>query len=93
MRDFTELPVSDLANSKNASHILNMSRICTDYLTPTGSTMVGAASAFAIARGFFGFNFSESSEEADSVAIHQDFAMVGQDIQQSKETLPVEAQG
>lgn len=55
--------------------------------------MVGAASAFAIAGGFFGFNFSESPEEADSVAIHQDFAMVGQDIQQSKETLPVEAQG
>lgn len=55
--------------------------------------MVGAASAFAIAGGFFGFNFSESSEEADAVAIHQDFAMVGQDIQQSKETIPVEAQG
>lgn len=66
-----------------ASHILNMSRICTDYLTPTGSTMVGAASAFAIAGGFFGFNFSESPEEADSVAIHQDFAMVGLDIEQA----------
>lgn len=54
--------------------------------------MVGAASAFAIDGGFFGFNFSESPEEADAVAIHQDFAMIGQDIQQSKETLPLESQ-
>ncbi len=68
-----------------------MSRICTDYLTATGSTMVGAASAFAISGGFFDFNFSASPEEADSVAIHQDFAMVGQDIEQGRDSLPAES--
>jgi len=70
-----------------------MSRTCTDYLTATGSTMVGAASAFAIAGGFFDFNFSASPEEADSVAIRQDFAMVGQDIEQSRDALSREAKG
>jgi hypothetical protein len=55
--------------------------------------MVGAASAFAIAGGFFDFNFSASPEEADSVAIRQDFDMVGQDIEQGREAFPREAKG
>ena len=70
-----------------------MSRICTDYLTASGSTLVGAASAFAISGGFFGFNFSKTPEEADAVAIHQDFAMVGQDIEQGRDALPRETKG
>lgn len=53
--------------------------------------MVGAASAFAISGGFFDFNFSESPEEADSVAIQQDFAVVGQDIERGRDLLPAAA--
>ena len=57
-----------------------MGKIYTDYLTATGSSLIGAASTFAIAGCFFEFNLASSPEEADAIAIHQDFAMVGQDI-------------
>jgi hypothetical protein len=57
-----------------------MGKLYTDYLTATGSTLIGAASTFAVAGGFFEFNLSPTPEAADAVAIRQDFAMVGQDI-------------
>lgn len=57
-----------------------MSQFYTDYLTPTGSMLVGAASAFAIAGGFFRYNMASTPEQADAIALRQDFAVVGQDI-------------
>lgn len=42
--------------------------------------MLGAASAFALAGGFFDYNFAETPEQADAIALRQDFGMVGQDI-------------
>lgn len=62
-----------------------MSRFYTDFLTPSGSTLVGAASAFAIAGGFFHYNLADSPEQADAIALRQDFRMVGQDIVEAEQ--------
>ena len=57
-----------------------MSRVYTDYLTPSGSVLIGAASAFAIAGGMFHYNMADTPEQADAIALRQDFAAIGQDI-------------
>jgi len=57
-----------------------MKRFSTDFLTASGSFVLGFASAFDPSGTFFLRNSSETSEEADSVAIYSDFAMIGQDI-------------
>jgi hypothetical protein len=62
-----------------------MNQLATDYLTPSGSFLLGVASAFAISGGFFQVNGSSDSNSADARALRQDFAMIGQDITQGRE--------
>ena len=69
-----------------------MNESYTDYLTASGSVLLGAASAFAIDGGFFQFNSSGSSEAADARGIHQDFMMIGQDIERGREKFERENQ-
>ena len=57
-----------------------MKRFSTDFLTASGSFVLGFASAFDPSGTFFLRNSSETPEEADSIAIYNDFAMIGQDI-------------
>jgi hypothetical protein len=55
----------------------------TTILFPRTSTIIGMGSIFNIAGNYFGFNYSASGEEADTKAIESDWAMIGQDIEES----------
>lgn len=63
-----------------------MHKIYTDYLIPSGSYLIGAASAFSLDGCFFEYNISTTGDEADAQAIRQDFAMIAQDIHQGRES-------
>lgn len=69
-----------------------MNNYYTDYLTPSGSMLVGAASAFAIGGRFFYFNESASPEAADARAIRQDFFVIASDVVKSREKFEKENQ-
>lgn len=56
-------------------------RFTTDFLFSQPSFLSGAATAFNLAGNFYEFNASESGEEADKIALENDFRMIGQDIQ------------
>lgn len=51
----------------------------TDFLT-ANSFIIGMGSVFNIAGNYFKYNCSETAEEADIVAIANDWNVVGQDI-------------
>jgi hypothetical protein len=55
-------------------------RIKTDFLTPASSFLSGFGSVLNIGGDYFGYNYSESPEEADEVAIASDWAIVGEDL-------------
>lgn len=55
----------------------------TNILFPRTSTIVGMGSIFNIAGNYFDFNYSASGDEADMKAVESDWAMVGQDIEES----------
>lgn len=52
----------------------------TDHLFPRTNTIIGAGSIFNIAGNYFSFNYSDSSDEADSKAIESDWGTIGQDL-------------
>lgn len=52
----------------------------TDFLAASGSTLVGAGSAFALTGNYFDYNRAPTPEQADARAIQSDFAMVGADV-------------
>lgn len=52
----------------------------TDYLFPTPSFIEGMARIFDFADALQKFNYSEDEQEADYMAISNDWKMVGQDI-------------
>jgi hypothetical protein len=56
-------------------------RLYTDYLAASGSILIGMGSALNLAGvGYFTYNRAASPRAADAIAIRQDFAMIGQDI-------------
>lgn len=57
-----------------------MNAFYTDFLAPSGSALIGAGTVFNISGEYFSYNRSANRELADARAIHQDFAVVGQDI-------------
>lgn len=57
-----------------------MERFYTDFLVSDCSFLTGAGSIFNVGGNFYVFNRSGTREAADARAIHQDFAMIGQDI-------------
>ncbi len=58
-------------------------RYITGFLYSDNSFLAGAATSFNLAGNFYEYNLSDSDQEADSKAISNDFAMVGQDISDS----------
>ena len=52
----------------------------TDFLVPTSSFLLGMATLGNLSGGFFEYNSSSTTEEADRRAMRSDFSMVGQDI-------------
>ena len=52
----------------------------TDFLTPTSSFLLGMGTVLNIDGKFFEYNVSNSTEEADALAIKSDWSIVGQDI-------------
>lgn len=60
------------------------SNFCTDFLFPTNNFLMGAGSAINLSGNFYEYNVSDGGE-ADSIAIRNDFNMVGQDIKGAKE--------
>ncbi|HEX4083442.1 MAG TPA: hypothetical protein VHY22_00920 [Chthoniobacteraceae bacterium] len=57
-----------------------MNNVHSDFLTASGSFLIGVGSIFNIGGSYFSYNVSASPEIADARAIRQDFAMIGQDI-------------
>jgi len=55
-------------------------RYITDFLFSTPSFLVGSATAMNLAGNFYNFNASKSNSAADSLAIENDFKMIGQDL-------------
>ena len=55
-------------------------RYTTGFLYSTPSFLSGAGTAINLAGNYYDFNAYESGNEADTVAIENDFRMVGQDI-------------
>ncbi|MCJ7447969.1 MAG: hypothetical protein MUO72_09760 [Bacteroidales bacterium] len=51
----------------------------TDFLT-ANSFVIGLGSVFNIAGNYFIYNSSESAEEADLIALTNDWYVIGQDI-------------
>lgn len=54
----------------------------TDFLT-ADSFLIGVGSVINLAGYYFKYNYSDSSDRADAIAIANDWKMVGQDIQNS----------
>lgn len=52
----------------------------TDYLFPESTFLSGMASVVDLTGDLFTYNKSETPEEADSKAIFNDWAVIGQDI-------------
>ncbi len=55
----------------------------TNILFPRTSSIIGMGSIFNIAGNYFDFNYSTSGAEADAKAIESDWAMIGEDIEES----------
>lgn len=64
-----------------------MERSFTDFLCPDSTFAIGAGSVFNLVGQNFFYNRSGSPVAADARAIHQDFVMVGQDIQDVAESV------
>lgn len=62
-----------------------MGSTCTDFLVSTSSYLSGAATIANISGNFYRYSRSASPAEADSKAIRNDFAMIGQDIRVASE--------
>lgn len=67
------------------------SDITTDYLVSTPSTAVGAGSLFNLAGGYYVYNTSSSSEQADFDAIRRDWQVTSQDFREAVNVSIVEA--
>ena len=52
----------------------------TDFLFSTSNFLTGAGTAINMAGNYYKFNVSKSGQEADHLALENDFNMVGQDI-------------
>jgi len=53
----------------------------TNVLFPRSSFLLGVGSVMNISGNYFGFNYSESTIDADSKAIESDWGMVGKDVE------------
>jgi len=62
----------------------------TNLLCPKPSFILGLATVLNIKGSFFDFNYSDSEEEADFNALKSDWAMVGQDLFNSMESVKKE---
>jgi len=57
-----------------------MNRVYTDFLVSDDSFFTGVGTIFNLDGSFYRYNRSATIQAADSRAIRQDFAMIGQDI-------------
>ncbi len=64
-------------------------RMTSDFLVPMSSLLTGAATIFNLGGGFFEYNDSDNSEEADLTALASDWMMIGQDFRDALDA-PVE---
>ena len=61
----------------------------TDFLT-ANSFLIGMGSVFNVAGNYFKYNCSETAEEADGLALANDWCIVGQDISDAMENFEKE---
>ncbi|WP_419802334.1 hypothetical protein [Mucilaginibacter sp.] len=61
----------------------NIEQNHTDFLFTTPSYLTGAATIFNLAGNFYEYNSCETGEEADRVAIANDFNITGDDLKKS----------
>lgn len=55
----------------------------TDFLFSTPTILSGAGTVINLAGDFYNFNTSKSPQEADCLAIKNDFGVIGQDIKKA----------
>ncbi len=67
--------------------------IQTQFLAATSTFMIGMGSVLNIAGNYFQYNFSSTPEEADRLALENDWAVVGQDIRAELERMKREKLG
>ncbi len=58
-------------------------RIETDFLVPTSSFLTGFGSVLNLSGNYFQYNYADTPEEADEIAIASDWLMVGQDLRET----------
>ena len=58
-------------------------RLKTGFLFSTPTFLMGIGTVISLSGQNYSYNASESGQEADCIAINNDFAMVGQDINDS----------
>jgi hypothetical protein len=58
-------------------------RVQTDFLVPTSSFLTGFGSVLNIGGDYFSYNYADSEEEADKVALESDWLIVGRDLRES----------
>ncbi len=61
-------------------HMNKYETLYTDFLFTTPNYLTGAANIFNLAGNFYDFNSSESDDEADKMALKNDFKIVGRDL-------------
>lgn len=60
----------------------------TSHLFPRTSFLTGMGSIFNLSGKYFIFNYSKSSHKADSIAIENDWGVIGQDLKTTIERNP-----
>lgn len=60
-----------------------MNKSFSNFLFPDYSFISGAGTVINLAGNFYDINYSKDENEADQIAMKNDFAMVGQDIREA----------
>ncbi len=60
----------------------------TDYLYATPKYLLGMGSIFSIFGFYFKYNAVDRPDKADSFAIHNDWKVIGQDLQKAIDSFP-----
>ena len=69
--------------------VMKRSYYRTDFLFSKSSFWIGAGSILSIFSSYFTFNYSDSSYEADRIAMESDFGVIGRDMKKAIESFKI----
>lgn len=73
-------PENSLCTDGLTCHVLSMGSFHTDFLTATSTPLTGAGTIWNILGNYYEYNQSNTPQQADALAIMQDWGMVSQDF-------------